>query len=1032
MDIDDVADPDVDNELQVHEDSNDQVFQPFPDPDDPDFDLLFNRSVFHIVRVRQIHSRKHTPTCFKYRSKKCRFRFPRKRILTTMFDEATGIIHIKRDHPYLNNYNKWFSIMTRGNHDVQFLFTKNHALAIVYYIMKYISKPEAALHSKLTVCAAMRKTMTTSPQPGSDSYIAKMLLLKTYNKLDSLREVGVPEAISHLLKFRDHYTNATFVNIHTTHVLRHMRDLVEHQDVEHDVDVDVEDDEFNSEIVVTDRGFCTVSLLDDYACRGPELADYCLYDYCAQFYKRRKLSGLPFDPRHPQHAHYSQFLRKTDPVTVPTLLGKLLFVKPDSEEDKKREDYYCLIASIFFPWSHRRTPKSSEESWEQFVEANQDTLSPRIRRMIYNLTLLHKSKEETRIHQMQLRAQEEEASDDDVDGDDFDDSSTVASGDSFDDLHDDLSVHADDFSAEVEEAINNPIELGLDFYAREGLDACRDNGYLSTASSSPASQPVPDDVYPFGLSLSDLQMQTKRLSNAAATAQSRQQTGMSGDHTDKSPHVFLTDGMDDEPAIMDIIHKFTLNEAQQRVFRIVAYHTLGRSKVGPQLRLGVFGEGGTGKSRLIAAIRAWFAVLSRQNELVVTAPTGTAAFNVAGITLHSAGNLPIGKQKKKKIGNKRKDWTDRQYLIVDEVSMMDCKMLVNLDTNLKEAKHRHDDYFGGINIIFMGDFLQLATVSHLDVYVDKPSEWEYGHQLWRSINLVVLLTEQMRQSNDPPFAAALRRIRFHEPTFEDIEMLNSRIGAPLECPTSIPIIVRRHKLRDALNNETLQVASQTSDVPITHCLADIKSRTKMSRSEVYNVKGGRSKVKGDGILSVIPGAPLMITDNIDIALGLVNGAVVEFYGFADSDGALIRDEIIGTPPAYMLVKLKHDVGVEIALPGLPPSVVGIEPVSLTYKAGLGKSVTYSQFPVTLAYAITDYKCQGQTFRWVVVDLKKPNGGYSPTSSPYVQLSRAKTLASLSILRPFNPVELRTPLSKDLIAELEWQAQKAKETDDLYM
>ena len=53
--------------------------------------------------------------------------------------------------------------------------------------------------------------------------------------------------------------------------------------------------------------------------------------------------------------------------------------------------------------------------------------------------------------------------------------STIASDDSFDDLDDDLSDHADDFSAEIEEAINNPIELGLDFYSREGLDAYRDN-----------------------------------------------------------------------------------------------------------------------------------------------------------------------------------------------------------------------------------------------------------------------------------------------------------------------------------------------------------------------------------------------------------------------------------------------------------------------------------------------------------------------------------------------------------------------------
>src|SRR5205814_10110255 len=104
MDIDEA--PDADDELQVDESSNDQIFQPFPDPDDPDFDLLFKRAAFHIVRVHQIHSRKHTLTCFKYRSKKCRFRFPREIMTTIMFDEATGIIHIKRDHSYLNNYNK--------------------------------------------------------------------------------------------------------------------------------------------------------------------------------------------------------------------------------------------------------------------------------------------------------------------------------------------------------------------------------------------------------------------------------------------------------------------------------------------------------------------------------------------------------------------------------------------------------------------------------------------------------------------------------------------------------------------------------------------------------------------------------------------------------------------------------------------------------------------------------------------------------------------------------------------------------------
>ena|SRR5436190_2998597 len=122
--------------------------------------------------------------------------------------------------------------------------------------------------------------------------------------------------------------------------------------------------------------------------------------------------------------------------------------------------------------------------------------------------------------------------------------------------------------------------------------------------------------------------------------------------------------------------------------------------------MGVLGEGGTEKSHLIAAIYAWFAVLNRQKELMVTATTGTAAFHIVWTTLHSAANLPIGKQLKKKIGNsKAKDWANRHYLIVNEVSIMDSKMLVNLNTNLGDTKSSCDSYFSGVNVIFMGDFL---------------------------------------------------------------------------------------------------------------------------------------------------------------------------------------------------------------------------------------------------------------------------------------------------------------------------------------
>ena len=169
-------------------------------------------------------------------------------------------------------------------------------------------------------------------------------------------------------------------------------------------------------------------------------------------------------------------------------------------------------------------------------------------------------------------------------------------------------------------------------------------------------------------------------------------------------------------------------------------------------------------------------------------------------------------------------------------------------------------------------------------------------------------------------------------------------------------------------------------------------------------------------------------------LGLVNGAVVEFYGFADThlDVQLAGSENnITGPPTYMLVKLLHEVDVNISIPGLPPSVVAIEPAEFRHSERDGKYVKLVQFPFTLAYAITDYKCQGLTFEWVIVDLKKPTMGFSMVCSPYVQLSRAKALNQLSIMRPLDAEELRTPLSIALQDELKWEEEMAITTRNQY-
>src|SRR5205814_8705563 len=81
-----------------------QVFQPLLHPDNPKFDDIMQLDVSDIVRSLQMHSRHHMPTCFKYGSKWCRSRFPHAIVAETSFDETTGIIQIKRDHAWLNDY----------------------------------------------------------------------------------------------------------------------------------------------------------------------------------------------------------------------------------------------------------------------------------------------------------------------------------------------------------------------------------------------------------------------------------------------------------------------------------------------------------------------------------------------------------------------------------------------------------------------------------------------------------------------------------------------------------------------------------------------------------------------------------------------------------------------------------------------------------------------------------------------------------------------------------------------------------------
>jgi len=199
---------------EAHEELRFQVFQLYSAPDHSVFNDVKNLHVYDTVWSRQLHSERHTSSCFKYNRTKCRMRYPRCLVLLTMMNPDSGIILLERDHCWLNSYNLWLSLMIRANHDIQILLTKDHVLAVIFYILKYVCKAEETLHSKLTIAIAHRKAFTFifSVNTLND----RRMILQVYNKIDSHREVEVPEVISHLLGYPDHYFNMFFQTVNTT------------------------------------------------------------------------------------------------------------------------------------------------------------------------------------------------------------------------------------------------------------------------------------------------------------------------------------------------------------------------------------------------------------------------------------------------------------------------------------------------------------------------------------------------------------------------------------------------------------------------------------------------------------------------------------------------------------------------------------------------------------------------------------------------------------------------------------------------
>jgi len=441
------------------------------------------------------------------------------------------------------------------------------------------------------------------------------------------------------------------------------------------------------------------------------------------------------------------------------------------------------------------------------------------------------------------------------------------------------------------------------------------------------------------------------------------------------------------------------------------------------------GPGGTGKSRVINALKTFFDRRNQSRRFRLSSYTGVAAKNISGMTLHAA--LCLNQRNSKGSSDKtRRDlismWERVDYLFVDEVSMIGCRLMLKISEALNDAKENQSP-FGGINIVFAGDFSQLPPVgdtrlfSQINTHNVKTRQGQesiFGKLLWLSVKTVVILDQVMRQSGEKNnrFVDLLQRLRQGKCTDEDYNLLNNRQLKNLDVANEntpwrkAPIIVSNNDVKDALNERaTLDFAAQTKQVVQWYYSTDVHAGRIVSEPELTSHLLKMNSGKTNQRLGAIPlviGMPVMICQNFDVEGGVVNGCIgtLEKIRYrVDHDGR------------------RHAISCEINapsttvpnMPNLPPQhVVALEDtVDMRFVHLYSQktcTIKHTQVPLIPAFAMTAHKSQGQTMEHAIVDLQSCHG----TEAPYVMLSRVTSLEGLAILRPFDKRKIQCRQSED--------------------